>query len=277
VALTRRRSGGRYVVAVLLLAALTLITLDARGQGNGALRSVRNAAHTVLTPVQSSIHDALRPIGNFITGAVNYGSLEAENHRLEQQLLQQQAALAQTKYLQAQADQVLRLAHLTFAPDVKTVAAGVIEQPSSNFETTITINRGSSSGLALYQPVVSTAGLAGQISAVTADSATVTLITDPSFVCGVALPTGDVGLAKGQGQGGNLDVSVLASGAAPPKLKPGQTLFTSALGGNYPPGIPVGTIKAVRSPAGEGVSAAVVPAVRTGSLEYVDVMLWSGQ
>jgi rod shape-determining protein MreC len=277
VALTRRRSGGRYVVAVLLLAALTLITLDARGQGNGALRSVRNAAHTVLTPVQSGIHDALRPVGNFITGAVNYGSLEAENHRLEQQLLQQQAALAETRYDQAQADQTLKLARIPFASGVATVPASVIDQPSSNFETTITINKGSKSGLVLGQPVVSTAGLAGKISAVTADSATVTLITDPSFVCGVALPAGNVGSATGQGQGNNLEVSVLPSNAAPPKLKDGQTLFTSALGGNDPPGIPVGTIKTVQSPAGESSTATVVPAVRTASLEYVDVMLWSPQ
>jgi rod shape-determining protein MreC len=277
VALTRRRSGGRYVVAILLLAALTLITLDARGQGNGALRSVRNAAHSVLAPVQSGIHDALRPIGNFLTGAVNYGSLKAENHRLQQEVLQQEAALAQTRYEQAQADQVLQLARLPFVDKVKTVTAGVINEPSSNFETTITINRGSSSGIVLNQPVVTTAGLAGQVSAVSGGSATVTLLTDPSVVCGVALPVGNVGTAKGQGQGNDLSVSVLASNATPPKLKVGETLFTSAVGGVFPAGIPVGTVKAVSAPSGEDSTATVVPAVRTGSLEYVDVMLWSAQ
>jgi rod shape-determining protein MreC len=277
VALTRHRPGGRYVVAILLLAALTLITLDARGQGNGALRSVRNAAHTALSPVQSGIHDALRPIGNFVTGAVHYGSLKAANERLQQQVLQEQAALAQTRYDQAQADQTLKLARLPFAAGVRTVTAAVINQPSSNFETTITINKGASSGIVVDQPVVSTAGLVGQVSAVSAGSATITLLTDPGYYCGVALPAGNVGTAKGQGEGNDLSISVLASGGTPPTLKRGQTLFTSAAGDTFPAGIPVGTIQTVRSAAGVGSTATVVPAVRTGSLEYVDVMLWSAQ
>ncbi len=277
-AMTRSRNRSRYVVAILLLAALTLITLDARSSGNGALRAVRNVTHTALTPIQSGIHTALRPVGNFLTGAADYGSLKAENARLRGQLQGSASAASRARFDQVRADQVLALAHLKFADGVTTVTAAVTSQASSNFETTITLSRGTSSGVAFGQPVVSAGGLVGSITSVSASSSTVTLVTDPTFVCGVALPSANVGTASGQGEGEDLKVSVIPNGTAHPRLRKGDQLSTSDLGGSFPSGVPVGSISSVSSPGGgSNPTASVEPAVNTASLTYVDVMLWSPQ
>jgi cell shape-determining protein MreC len=52
---------------------------------------------------------------------------------------------------------------------------------------------------------------------------------------------------------------------------------TSQLGGNFPPGIPIGTIKSVSAPPGETPTAMVAANESTSSLNYVAVMLWSAQ
>jgi cell shape-determining protein MreC len=67
-AVTRRPSRARYLLLILVLAAVTLVTLDQRG-GRGPLNSVRSHVQDVTKPVQSAVHDLLRPVGNFLTEA----------------------------------------------------------------------------------------------------------------------------------------------------------------------------------------------------------------
>lgn len=276
-AVTRSRHRGRYLVAVLLLASLTLITLSAHGSGNATLRSARSAFHSVLVPIESGIHRGLRPVGNFFTGVVNYGALEAENQRLRRELASGQTDAAEAQYLKQQYQQLLRLEHLPFAVNVPTVPAAVVSQPSSNFEQSITIDRGTSSGIAVGQPVASPAGLAGVVRQVGRHSATVTLLVDPSFVAAASLPHGVVGEIKGRGQGADLQLSVLPTSARVPRLKVGTIVYTSPVGGTMPAGLPIGRIVSVGHQTGTRSPTARVAPLTSTTPGYVDVLLWSGQ
>jgi rod shape-determining protein MreC len=274
----RRPARPGYILAVLVLAAATLITVDARGGSSSVLQHIRDRAHAALSSVQAGIHDGLRPVGDFLTGAVNYGSLEADNSRLRAQLAAARAAQYQAAYDQQQADQVLRLSHIPFASDYRTVVAEVTDGASSNFEQTVTIGKGTSSGVSVGEPVVTAAGLAGQVSAATAGSATVTLITDPQLVVGVGLPGGNIGSAQGLGPNRGLDVNVIATSAAPPALRPGAVVYTSAAGHAFPQGIPVGTVSSVHRPVGDSEpSIAVRPLADTADMDVVTVLLWLPQ
>ncbi len=263
-----------------MLLALTLITLSTRGSGSSSLRSLRTDVHRVLNPVESGVHDVLRPVGNFVTGAFDYGQLRAENDRLRAQLAKGAAEQAELQYLEQTSAQILALARIPWAGSFPTVTAPVTQQPSSNFETTITIGKGSSSGVAVGQPVISTAGLAGSVSAVYPDSATVTLITDPSFTVGVALPGDNIGTATGQGTGNALALQVIGSAKAPPVVRRGSVLVTSGLllTDPFPPGLPVGRVVSVRTEPGETEpSVTLAPLASTADLGFVNVLLWSPQ
>jgi rod shape-determining protein MreC len=279
VALARRPSRVRFVVAFLLLASLTLITLDASGNGNATLRSARRGATSVLTPVQQAIHDVLRPIGNFLTGAVDYGKVEAENVRLRNQLDQLRNAEAQSAFAQQQAQELLRSQNLPFVGGITQIPAQVIDVGSSNFASTVTVNKGSAAGVKVNEPVVAAGGLAGSVSAVTARTATITLLTDPTFVVGVRLAEGNTGSAAGQGPGDDLKVTVLPADAPTPIEKKGEILSTSGLAmENFPAGIPVGRISSVAVPAGETEPViSLHPLVNAAALQYVQILLWSPQ
>jgi rod shape-determining protein MreC len=273
--MSRGRSRPSYILAILVLAAVTLLTLDVRGHGSSALRHLRDRGQSVLSSVQSGVHDALRPIGNFLTGAADYGSLRAENTRLRQAVAAAQSAQEQAVYDQQQADRVLALSHISFAAQYRTVVANVINESSSNFVAEVTLGKGASSGLAVGQPVVTASGLAGQISAVSAGSSTVTLVGAPQLIFGVALPGGNVGSAQGEGPGQRLDISVIATSRPPPALQVGAVLYTSAAGQDFPPGIPVGSVASVVRAAGDLEPAITArPFADTGDVGYLTVILW---
>lgn len=269
----------RFVVALLVLASLTLITLDASGNGRPALQGLRGGFGAALAPVQSGIHAALRPIGDFFTGAVDYGKLRAENQRLRTELDRMEATSASAAFEQQQASQVLALQHLPFASGVPKVTAQIIGVGSSNFSSSITVDRGRAAGAVVGQPVVAGGGLAGTVVAVTARTATITLVTDPSFVVGVRLPGHNTGSAAGQGPADGLKVTVLPASAPSPTLHKGEILLTSGLSmEDFPAGIPVGRISSVSVPPGETEPVATLkPFVDAASLGYVDILLWSPQ
>jgi rod shape-determining protein MreC len=277
VAVYRRTSRTRYLLAVLVLAAVTLVTLDTRSSGTGFLSSIRGAARAVVDPIQSAAHSALQPVGNFLTGVVDYGSLRAENQRLRRQIASMQAQAAASAAAQAEAQAVLSQAHLSFAAGVSTVTAQVINRGSSNFDSVYEINRGSTAGLALGYPVVAAGGLVGTVSSVTSHDATITVLTDPSFDVGVAIPhSSSVGVASGYGQGNPLHVADVPVGTV---VHRGQVLSTSGLQfEKFPPGIPVGRVESVSTPAGslqENITLA--PLVDPSQQAVVTVLVWSGQ
>jgi rod shape-determining protein MreC len=106
-------------------------------------------------------------------------------------------------------------------------------------------------------------GLVGQVTAVTAHTATVLLASDSSSVVGVALaPSGELGWVTGPGTAstgpsGMLKLAVIDSAAA---LKPGEAMVTSASVHDQPfvPGVPVGTIYKIINKAGSLTPLALV-------------------
>jgi rod shape-determining protein MreC len=272
-----RHPRSRFLLLVLLLLGVTFVTLSDRSGSQGIFNKARSYARDVANPVQSAVHSALQPVGNFLHGATNYGKLEKENQYLRQELAQAQTATVGAESLLEQSEQVLAQEHLDYLGNIPSVAAQVIDVGSANFEQTMEINRGASSGVVVGQPVVSGGGLIGKVSSLSAHLATVTLLDDPSSVVGVrVLSTGVVGAAAGEGEGNLLQVENVEVGA---QVKRGDPLVTSGLQGeDFPAGIPVGTVASVSAPAGGlQLAMAAKPYANLVDLQFVRVLLWSPQ
>lgn len=270
-----RRPRGRFLLLLLVLLGLTLVTLSERSSTSHYFNKVRSLARQVANPFQSGVHAALQPVGDFIYGALQYRSLEAQNRQLRLELRSGATAYAESLSAEQQAAQVLSQEHLPFVPNIPSVAAEVVQVGSSNFEETVQIDRGSANGVAVGQPVVSAGGLVGSVSLVSAHLATVTLIDDPTSVVGVRdVHSGVVGAAKGEGQGFNLQVEDLNVGDT---IKRGDQLVTSGLTlENFPAGIPVGTVTSVSSGT-LTLQVSLKPLVNLSNLQFVRVLLWSPQ
>jgi rod shape-determining protein MreC len=276
VAVYRRNTRTRYVLAVLVLAALTLVTIDARSSGTGFTSDIRAKAHDVFSPLQRVTHDALQPIGNFLSGAVDYGSLKRQNQQLRQQVASLENQAIQSDAEDAAAQQLLAQEHLKFLGNIKTVTAQVINTGSSNFEDALTIGVGTASGVAVGEPVVAAGGLVGTVASAGKSTSTVLLMTDPTFVVGVRLDPANVGSAFGMGLTAPLRVTVDTTNKNPPVLKKGQAVVTSGLSlERFPSNIPVGKVASYSFPAGATEPTITLdPLVNLNQLDYLQVLLW---
>jgi rod shape-determining protein MreC len=272
-----RRPRGRFLLLVLVLLGVTLITLSDRTSSQQIFNKIRSYARDVANPFQSDVHSALEPVGNFLYGAANYGSLQKENETLRQDLAAEQNMYVQAESQLEQSQQVLAQEHLTYLGNIPSVAAQVIDVGSANFEQSLEINRGASSGIVVGQPVVSAGGLLGSVTSVSAHLATVTLLDDPSFTVGVrVVSSGIVGAAAGEGEGNLLQVENVEVGA---QVKRGEALVTSGLQGErFPPGIPVASVASVYAPAGGlQLTMSAKPYADLVNVQFVRVLLWSPQ
>jgi rod shape-determining protein MreC len=272
-----RQHRTRFLLLVLVLLGLTFVTLSDRSGSEGIFNKARSYARDVANPLQSGVHSALQPVGNFLYGASNYGKLQKENQLLRQELAQEQTAAVRAESMLQQSEQVLAQEHLTYLGDIPSVAAQVIDLGSANFEQSIEINRGETAGITVGQPVVSGGGLIGKVSSASANLATVTLLDDPSSVVGVrVVRTGVVGAAAGEGEGNLLQVENVDVGA---RVRLGDSLVTSGLQGeDFPAGIPVGTVTSLSAPVG-GLQLALAAKLYANlvNLQFVRVLLWSPQ
>lgn len=268
-----RRPSQRLTLLILVLASITVITLDYRGAAQHDIDGLRNSARDVFAPVQSAIASVLHPLGDVVAGAFDYGSVQHENEQLQLANGTLRREVAENAGAARQLQQVLSLAHLPFVGNIPTVTSAVVAGATSNFELTVEIDRGTSEGVGVGMPVVGGAGLIGTVIAAGSSTAVVRLINDPRSTVAVSLgPDGPVAVADGRGSGSPLALSdVTASMGA----RPGETVYTSSIGAAYPSGIPVGTVEHVRS-TGSPLSEQVLvkPLGGLNGLDYVSVLQW---
>ncbi len=273
-ALSRRTARPRFILLLLVLTAITLITLDQRSGGHGFLDRVRSSVRQAYAPVARTVNDALRPLGDYLHGVFHYGDLRTENARLRQQLAQARIGQLSAADDLRRLRELLAEQHLDFVGDIPTVAAQVYGTTSSNFEMTIEINRGTDAGVGTGMPVVYAGGLVGRVVDVSATRATVLLLTDPTSHVAVRFPNNDEGIATGTGSGSPLRVELVDPKTV---LKPNDVLFTSGgQGGLYPAGIPVGIVRtATHQPGVLQQDVTLDPVVDPSSLEFVQVLEWA--
>ena len=276
-AVYRRSRRHRFFLLLLVLTSITVITLDYRDAGGGALESVRRGARDALAPLQSAASNVFEPVGNFFGGLTRYGSLKAENARLRAELDQARGNQLESEGAEREREALLDLMRLDFASAIPAVTVRVVSESPSNFQNTVVVDRGSDKGVAVGMPVVTGAGLVGRILEVSRTRATVQLLVDRASNVGVRLTgSGQIGVASGTGANEPLKVDFVVAGT---KLAEGEAVVTSGLPGSaFPPEIPVGRVKAFHTPPGAVQQEITLdPSVDLQRLEFVKVLLWSGQ
>ena len=253
------------VLAVLLVVAIALITIDFRGGGDSSAHGVGGR---LFGPVERVAGD----VTGFFRGATSGGevaSLQKQNDELR-------AALAQAQTSNANAGQLARLLHLTGARD--HVVTGTVIAAGGEYADTVTINVGSAAGVAVNETVLNGDGLVGTVTSVTSGTATVKLASDAGATVGVRMAgSGEIGALSGAA------VSMTGSTAlrltlfsASAVLRPGQKLVTfGSVGGRpYVPGIPVGVVSAVTTRPGSLTPTGIVrPFVDFTGLGVVGVVV----
>jgi rod shape-determining protein MreC len=262
--------------------SLAVITLDYREGPDGPLAGIGESAQMAMAPLQRGVTAATRPVGDFFSGLAHLPSLSRENQDLKNQVADYQTQIADYAEQQKQLASLYDLLGLKQTLDPAGVPAVVIGNGVSNFEWSITIDKGSNDGVQLDQPVVtgsaSSPRLVGRVVSVTPISSQVQLLIDRrSAVAGLLSSSREVGEVVGQGDQ-DLRMDLITPGTKIDLAGDPVQVFTVSydIRGNpglYPPGLLIGTVSRVYEGSNElQTSVSVRPAVDFSALEYVLVL-----
>jgi rod shape-determining protein MreC len=238
------------VLLLLVIASLTLLSLYFQEGTGGPMHRVQRVVAAILGPFEEGADRALKPARDSINWFHETFEARGDNEQLRDEVADLRDQLAQSQVTAQQAGELSKLDELTgggLIPDgQEAVTARVVGRSPTVWYSTITIDKGSSAGLAVDDAVVAADGLAGRISATTRGTAQVTLITDPdSSVTGRVLPQGATGVVEPNiGNPRDLQLNFVQRGD---EISEGQIVVTAGFASGtldsiFPPGIPIGEV-----------------------------------
>ena len=262
---------GIWILAAAVVIVVTLSILSATGTG-----IINNIAGAIASPFRS----AGAAIGNWFGSIADkfddVEALQKENEELRKRVAQLEDANRQA-VTDSQENQRLRsLLNLRQQRrDFTIESAKVTQYENSNWASTLTLNRGTSCGVAVNNCVVNETGaLVGVVTEVGLNWCTVATVLDTQAQFGVTVfRTGEAAVAMGDlslMHQGKLKLNYL-SGTNPPAG--GDLVLTSGLGGYYPSGLVIGTVEEVqKDDSGTTSYAILAPAVDFDELTEVFII-----
>lgn len=243
----RRR---RAVLLLLVVASLTLLSLYFQEGSGGPMHRAQRVVAAVLGPFEEGADRALKPARDFVNWFDETFEARGENDQLSDEVNELRDQLAQAQTASQQADELARLDEVTgggLVPEgFEPVTARVIGRSPTVWYSTVTIDKGTSAGLRVDDPVVAADGLAGRVTATTKGTAQVTLITDSnSSVTGRVLPGGSTGVVEPNvGNPSDLQLNFVQRGE---EIHEEEVVVTAgfaseSLDSLFPPGIPIGKV-----------------------------------
>jgi len=280
VAIRQRSRSARLLVVSLVAASLAIITVDYRAGEEGPLAAAGRATSSALAPMQRAVSNVVQPVSDFFSSLAKLPSLSRHNGELQREVDDLKTAQQENQELSRRIESLEQLLGLQSVTS-HTIAARVIASGVSNFEWSITIDRGSADGIQEDMPVVTGASdgprLVGRVIRVTPISSVVQLIIDRDFAVAGKLSTSqEAGLVMGRGEN-DLRMGHLRAGIQVGETEP-ESVFTlgyevNGQRGLYPPGILIGTVsRAFSEPDSVESSVTIRPAVDFSTLQYVLVI-----
>ena len=257
--------------AAVLVAASLLLTLSSAVTGKPTF--VRNITGAIVTPLQNGVAAATDWFTDLFGYFYRYDALERENEELKQRI--QEYEKLEIEYHAA----VNQNAALREAAGIKAKRAefelelcSVVSVSGNGFQSSLTLSRGSVSGIEVGDCVITGDGMVGYVDQVALNHCVVKTVIHVDFNASAAVSrTRDVVVASGDFElaaDGLLKVPYLENDA---NIRVGDVILTN--GGAYPPDLIVGRVAEVKQEK-HGISsyAAIQPAVDLDSLSTVFVV-----
>ena len=259
----------RYPFTLVFIFLILLFVLFQSRKDEGSNRW-QKVIQTVSYPIQSGVHNLVNTFNDWWEGYVMLIGIRNENQQLLQEIAELKDRLNRSLEDSVQYNRLR--GQLLFAqrqPDRK-VFAEIIGESIDNIHQMRLINRGSKHGLKRNFSAILREGLVGRVQSVTPFQSNLQLITDfRSRVPALIQRNRIRGLIYGTQTG--LEMRQINRRA---KVKKGDRVITSGLGGLYPKGILIGTIVEVRvQPHELFQTASIETAVDLSRMEEVFIII----
>ena len=271
-----RNNGGLLLVAAVLLAGVLTVGAYILGYDplSGALELLATPFRAASSAVTGWAQEQYDKSFRYDQAQAEIDALRRRVAELERDAIAGQEAARENERMK----DLLGLAEQR--PELQYRDAAVVRRASSNWTSDLTINRGTSGGVEAGDCVIDQYGhLIGVVTQADLNSSLVTTIMDPTLELGGRIArTDEDAILKG-------DFSLMLEGLArlsylpeEARLVTGDQVITSGLGGVYPPGLAVGTVRSLITEE-DGLTryAQVEPAADINGVQYVFVIVDYGE
>lgn len=268
-----KKYGIRMGILVVVVALISLLAING---SVGHVSAVGNASGAMSMPVK----EASSGISGWLEGVYGYmfryDQLKAENEELKIKLSEAENKLVDYNSMKEENERLQSLLGLRDRySDFVLEDAYIVDRGTSNWNDTMTVNKGSESGIETGMCVIDSAySLVGLVTEVGSGWATIRTVIDSDMRVGaLAGDTGNAGVLTG-------DYSLMIHNRAKlsylteeAQIFEDDSVQTSGKGGTYPRGLVIGTVDQVLSEAnGQVEYATVEPAAKLKQLSQVFII-----
>jgi rod shape-determining protein MreC len=266
--LEQRRGGSALLFVLVVVAQIVLVSAQVTSKsGRPVLQAV---AFGLVAEVQRLGAGAVDAVSSTWRGYFDLRGIRDENARLRAQLADAQIRLQQERALAQRSGELAALLDLRGRVPLETTAAEVVAAAATPDFRTVTIDKGTRSGLRPDMAVLSPEGVVGRVIVPSARAAKVQLLIDRNAAAGALLErTRAQGVVVGTGEDGLKLDYVLGTA----DVTVGDVVVTSGIDGIYPKGFVIGRVEFVERSGNAYREIRVRPAVDFTSLEDVLVVL----
>ncbi len=236
-----RKSGIIGIIITIII--LILIVIFSNGEKGSSF--LENIASNLVMPIQNGLTYLKNKMAGNNTFFTDINNLKEENKQLKDKNSQLEQSLRELENIKTQNETLKEYLNLTEKyGEYKTIPGYVINKDISNYSKTIIINIGKKDGVEENMTVIGDEGLVGHVVSVTDSTAKVqTIIDTASSVSCMMSTTKESIVCKGTlDETSSLRAMYIPTDA---NIIQGDSIETSGLGGIYPKGIHIGTVKKV--------------------------------
>lgn len=232
-------------ISVIIATIVLIIIVVVSNIGTGKITIMQNIVSIITVPVQNAFVFLKDKISNNDQELSDIDKLKQDNKSLRDENTKLKEAERELEVLKSENNTLKEYLNLRNKyADYSTVPAYVVERTYSNYDKIVVINAGEKDGIGVNMPVISESGLVGHVISVTDHSAKVQTIVDTASTVSTTISTaGESILVKGTMD--NSEQIKATSIPANATVLQGDAVMTSGLGGVYPKGILVGTIREI--------------------------------
>ncbi len=263
--------GGHLIFSLVLLGQALLLSSQVTTEaGHSALRALLIG---LFSPIQRGADAGLGAVSSLWYGYVDLRGVREENRRLQEEVARLEQALWMERDVVASYRRLSTVLDLAERIPGNPVVAEVVGLDASAWFQTVTVNRGTSHGVALNAPVIAAGGLVGRVISLGKDVAQIQLLTDRDCSVGALLArTRARGVVAGSGAEVSPTGLTLNYVSNLEDVVEGDLIVTSGMDGIYPKGIAIGRVASVRNGPRLFKLVTVEPAANLDRLEEVFIL-----
>ena len=230
---------------IITIIILIFVVIFSNGENNATF--IENVASKLVMPVQNGLTYLKNKISGNNTFFTDINNLKEENEQLKARNSELEQSLRELENIKTENETLKEYLNLTEKyGEYKTIPAYIINKDISNYTKTIVINVGTDDGIKENMTVIADQGLVGHVVSVTNSTAKVqTIIDTGSSVSCMMSATEESIVCKGTLDSHNeLKAMYIPTDY---NMIQGDSVETSGLGGIYPKGIHIGTVKKVEN------------------------------